>query len=505
MPSAAYFQGQPLKLAPGPQLLLDDVLVEDRFYLERVPHYPVKHNGNPVLVRDKPWEGDLVQTPSAIWDESYGKYRMWYTCFNLSNYYSGGPVYYAAYAESDDGFHWEKPLLDICPLGSHHKTNIVYTGHTADYYGKKMFAQGQVFKDDADPDPARRYKMVALDGRPHPRYPKEVNYEPSLLASPDGFHWTVTGDYSIFDHHSDTSNHMVRDEANDRWLLYVRPSVYSSGRDMGEDHRHHRRRLCVMMSRDLKTWSYPRVVLYPDERDLPDYDHASTFRVGSHFLMLYAAMDGDGLARFETRLASSGDGLHWHRFHSRETLLKLGREGSWDEGVVSPGGEPIGPADSEMKLLYFSGGNVGQYEAFTARRESSTAIGVATMKANRFVAQRAGERTGYLLTREFTLEGDTLTLNLSGDSGPRKRPRLRVEVLRHPPLGEHADFYFMENGYSYKYPGFGFDDCVPLAGDGTKARVNWKEKQLGELRGKPVYLRFELTDMDLYAFAITQS
>jgi hypothetical protein len=127
------------------------------------------------------------------------------------------------------------------------------------------------------------------------------------------------------------------------------------------------------------------------------------------------------------------------------------------------------------------------------------------MKANRFVAQRAGERTAYLLTREFTLEGDTLTLNLSGDSGPRKRPRLRVEVLRHPPLGEHADFYFMENGYSYKYPGFGLDDCVPLAGDGTKARVNWKEKQLGELRGKPVYLRFELTDMDLYAFEITQS
>ena len=47
-----------------------------------------------------------------------------------------------------------------------------------------------------------------------------------------------------------------------------------------------------MTSPDLVSWSYPRVVIYPDERDLPDYDHASVFRYGSHFLMLYAAMDG---------------------------------------------------------------------------------------------------------------------------------------------------------------------------------------------------------------------
>jgi hypothetical protein len=77
-----------------------------------------------------------------------------------------------------------------------------------------------------------------------------------------------------------------------------------------------------------------------------------------------------------------------------------------------------------------------------------------------------------------------------------------VEVLRHPPLGEHADYYFQEYGYSYRYEGFGLDDCVPIAGDGTAARVSWKEKSLGELKGKPVYLRFELTEMDLFAFRI---
>ena len=498
----SYLEGESLRLAPGPQLLLDDVLVEDRFNLTRTLHYPVKYVRNPVLVRDRPWEGDVIGKPNVIWDEDYGRLRAWYTCFNLSNYYhGGGPVYYLGYAESDNGFDWEKPLLDICPIGSHSKTNIVYLGNMPDIKGKRSFAAGQVFKDEADPDPQRRYKMIGLDGRPHPRFPDDINTEPSLLCSPDGFHWTLIGERPIFDHHSDTSNHMVYDAARGRWLLYCRPAVYSSGRDMGSDRRHHRRRLCVMVSKDLENWSYPRTMFYPDERDLPDYDHAHVFRYGSHFLMLYAAMDGDNLARFEMRLASSADGVHWHRFHSRENFLERGPSGAWDAGVIGPGCDPV--RQGENLLLYYSGSPLGQYEPFVAQQESQSACGVAIMKADRFVAQRAGERTGYLLTREFLLEGNTLHVNLSANGLPYHQPRLRVEVLRHPPLGEHADYFYKEQGYSYAYEGFTFDNCTPLAGDGTSVRVNWKGHNLSELTGKPVYLRFELQDMDLYSFSIS--
>jgi len=505
MTSENYYEDQPLRIGNETQLLLDDLIVEDRFNLERVLHYPVKYDRNPVLVRDQPWEGDVVCQPRVIWDDEQGKYRLWYTCFNISNYYGkeGGPVYYTGYAESDDGFNWEKPLLDLFPIGRHAQTNVVYTGNMPEAGGRRMFALGQVFQDEADADPQRRYKMVGLDGRPHPRYPDNINTEPSLLVSPDGLHWTLTGDRPMLDHHSDTSNQIVYDPARQRWLLYVRPPVYASGRDMGADHRHHRRRICVMTSKDLVNWSYPRVVLYPDERDLPDYDNCTVFRYGSHFLMLYAAMDGDGLARFEARIASSGDGIHWQRFHSRETFLKLGAEGAWDAGIANINSPPVG--QGEKLLLYYSGGTVGQYEPFAAQRESHGGIGVAQMKRDRFVAQRAGDRTGYLLTREFIFDGNTLRVNLAADSRPYHNPRLRVEVLRHPPIGEHADYFFKEQGgYSYRYEGFGLDDCAHLSGDGTAMQVGWRNKNLGALAGQPIYLRFELRDMDLYSFRISK-
>src|SRR5690606_29026922 len=112
----------------------------------------------------------------------------------------------------DNGFEWDKPLLDICPVEEYSRTNIVYTGNMVDNHGKRRLSTGQVFKDDADPDPQRRYKMIALDGRPHPRFPNDINTEPSLLVSPDGLHWTLTGERSIFDSHSDTSNHLVYDD-----------------------------------------------------------------------------------------------------------------------------------------------------------------------------------------------------------------------------------------------------------------------------------------------------
>lgn len=496
-----YLEGQPLRLAPGPQLLLDDTLVEDRFNLTRTLHFPTKFLRNPVILRDQPWEGDCIVGPRVIWDEAYGRFRAWYTCFNTNNYHTGGLVYYTGYAESDNGFDWEKPLFDICPIGDHKKTNIVHTGNREDSSGRRMFAIGQVFKDEKDPDPERRYKMIGLDGRPHPRYPENINTEPSLLVSPDGLHWTLTGERPIFDSHSDTSNHIVYDAERERWLMYCRPAVNSSGRGIGEDHRHLRRRLCVMTSKDLETWTYPRIVFYPDERDLPDYDHATVFRYGSHFLMLYAAMDGDGLARFETRLASSADGIHWERFHTRENFIEMGAPGAWDAGLIGPGCEPV--RQGENLLIYYTGHNLGQYENFTARRARDSGIGVAMMKADRFVSQRAGERNGYLLTREFLLEGETLHVNISSQGIPYHHPQLRVEVLRHPPLGEHADYFYRENGCTYAYEGFSFDDCTPLSGDATRVQVHWKERKLGELKGQPVYLRFELRDMDLFSFHIS--
>lgn len=497
----SYYHGEPLRIGNATQLFIDDGMIEDRWRLQRVLQQPDKFVKNPIIVRDKPWESDMTQCASVVWDEAYGRYRMWYLGFCLSNYYYGsGPVSYVCYAESDDGYNWEKPLTDRFPFGKYKKTNIVYWGtHDQGTYvfntdpdavvtRLQVADKSQVFVDEKDPDPARRYKMISTEGRPRPDL-NEVHTGVQLVCSPDGFHWSLAGDRALYDYCSDCLNHVVRDEKNDQWIMYCRPTIWHSGRQHGP--RNIRRRVAAMTSKDLVNWDYPRVVMYPDEYDTPDYDHVLVFPYGDQFLMLYGAMEGDTTATWELRLATSRDGFHWERYHTRETYLGSGAPGSWDMGIL-PSTVPI--RQDERLLLYYSGFNRGQEE----QGDFMAAIGLATIKLDRFVEQRARDVTGYLLTKEFIFEGNTLRVNCELDKRTSRNPRLRVEILRHPPHGQHW-------GFQQAYEGFSLDDCDPLCIDHTEAVVTWRgSKNLSALRGKPVYLRFELEDMGLYAFRVSE-
>jgi len=504
MPNPEYYRGQPLSLSGDVQLLIDDTFVEDRYNLQRVLHHPIKYERNPILLRDQPWEGDAAFSPLVIWDPHMGRYRMWYQCWDVNSYYSvSESPYYVGYAESDDGLNWTKPHLDGCAFGGYEKTNIVYSGNAKNNTGKQSFALGQVWLDE-DADPSERYKIIGLDRRPHPRHPQTfINSEISIIGSPDGIHWKLLGDGPIYDHHSDTANHLVYDSQRKHWLLYCRPVVTAAGSEY-KDGRSHSRRVCVMISEDLQTWSYPRIILFGDERDLVDIDHCRVFRYGSHFLMLYAAMAGDDLGRFHTRLASSTDGIHWERFHTREDFVPMGNEGAWDAGIIGPASGPVRQGD--MLLFYYLGANVGQCEPFVARQMRRMGGGAFMMKPDRFISQRAEGNTGYLLTREFVLDGSSLTLNGQTDGRPPSSAggggRIRVEVLKHPPLGYHLDEHLARGGHIHAYEGFSLDDCVPFAGDRINAPIRWNGGDLKSLQGKPVYLRFELTNADLFAFRI---
>jgi hypothetical protein len=331
--------------------------------------------------------------------------------------------------------------------------------------------------------------MICLEGRPRPDL-GEVHSGLELATSPDGLHWRLSGERPLLDAHSDCANHVVYDPRENRWLLYCRPTVYSSGRSGGE--RHHRRRVALMTSTDFVTWPYPRIVLYPDEYDWPDYDHVMAFRYGGQFLMFVGTMEGDETGRKDIRLASSSDGLRWERFHTRDPFLGRGQPGSNEEGAVLPCCPPL--RQGEQLLLYYSGHRLGQHETGV----QSGGCCLATMKIDRFVAQRAGDTPGWLLTREFILEGNRLRVNLAHDPRPYRTPRLRVEILRHPPFGGHWQF-------PEAYPGFGLEDCDPLRGDSTSLAVTWHgNPDLETLRGKPVYLRFELLHMNLFGFQMAE-
>lgn len=348
-----------------------------------------------------------------------------------------------------------------------------------------------MFRDADDPDPERRYKMICLERRPDDGRGTCVN----LVCSPDGLRWKLVGDRHILDYHSDCFNHVVRDPVSRRWLLYCRPiHMSASGRrtpagQVGS--RHMRRRVAVMISEDFENWSYPRTVMYPDERDTPDYDSVGVFPYAGQLLMLYAAMEGEETGTNEARLASSRDGLYWERFHTREPFLPRGREGEWDAGQVIADSAPVG--QGEDLLIYYSGFTRPQYEP-----SRNGGVGLARMKVDHFVEQRAGDRPGFLLTREFLLEGNRLHLNTIMRGLNYREIGVRVEIARRPELGGHL------GELDQAYEGFRLEECDPIRGTRPENPVTWwGSDDLSALRGQPVYLRFEIRNMGLFSFHVT--
>jgi hypothetical protein len=96
-----------------------------------------------------------------------------------------GPL---CYAESDDGLTWRKPALGQVLFKGSRDNNALALPHT-------IVSGAAVIRDDADPDPARRYKMVYqyFPDQTEPAIP-EYGTSPSIACavSPDGLGWTVT-------------------------------------------------------------------------------------------------------------------------------------------------------------------------------------------------------------------------------------------------------------------------------------------------------------------------
>ena len=96
-----------------------------------------------------------------------------------------GPL---CYAESDDGILWTKPALGQVLFKGSRDNNALDLPHT-------LVCGAAVIRDEADPDPARRYKMV-YEFWPDQSEPPITEYGslPTIACavSPDGLQWTVT-------------------------------------------------------------------------------------------------------------------------------------------------------------------------------------------------------------------------------------------------------------------------------------------------------------------------
>ncbi len=142
---------------------------------------------DPVLIpsRDNPDAPDYMATHfygTVLFDQ--GKFRMWYYAVHpkpgLKDLIEG-PI---CYAESPDGLRWTKPSLGQVMFNGSRENNIIALPGD-------RFEGVEILKDEDDPNPLRRYKMVY-----NPSDPK-FSWTLRTATSADGIRWAAGAELPI--------------------------------------------------------------------------------------------------------------------------------------------------------------------------------------------------------------------------------------------------------------------------------------------------------------------
>ncbi len=463
--------------APRKHLFVDDRWIARTHAVHRRIGRPDKRPENPVVKADRPWETH-VGCYGTVLDDG-GRYRMWYEAFNLRADEEPRFQTAVAYAESDDGVHWHKP-----PVGAEHPrhgaTNLVLLSS-----GRTYLFSPAVIRDDGEPDPERRYKMLFWDamaaddlervGTPFPATAAVPGWQPVagegmfVAFSADGVTWRRHGPQPVLGGPCDAT---AMNQGEDGHAMAAFKTSLRADR--------HFRVVAESESADFVSWSEPRVVLEPDWSDPPGtefygmspFDYFGT-RLG--LLWLYHNAPDDKSMDIQLAAATGTNrNRHWHRAADRRTLLGTGPRGAWDAGGIMMSSRPVvAPrTDPEGIWLYYDAMNVRHDDT----RYWQRAVGMARLRLDGFAAMEASYFAGELLTVPVHANGPRLMVNLAARHG-----RLTVDALD-PASGARLA------------------ESAPLEGtDAVAVEVPWRDGRPPPA-DRPVALEFRLREAALYAF-----
>ena len=469
----------------GRQLFVDDFLIA-RTSLRRTYHRPEPHPENPLLAPETDWEtGEVpfaMPFSDGVWfDPADGLYKLWYT---------GYEMWCTCYAQSEDGIHWQRPELDVVP-----GTNIVC---------ELPRDSSTVWLDHEETDPSRRFKMfLTVKQRRTMKmrllgYATNNYYTYTYLTSPDGIHWTVT-DESPRDQPIGDRSTVYFDPFRRRWVFSIRDLEFMYPDDMrNQDYRVRLFSEHANISAGLKNLTGAAVPwvgaddLDPPHPDYPDQpvqlytlDAIAYESVMLGYFSIHQGpenpicIEKNIHKRNQIALGFSRDGFHWQR-PDRRPFIRAHAEDpkAWDWGnIQSVGGGCLVVGD---KLYFYYSGRRND----SPHWDAGGATGMAVLRRDGFAGMSADADGGYLLTRPIVFRGRHLFVNAALGGG-----RLRVAVID-------------ESGNEIE--GYRFADCAPIVSDGTRTRVQWtSKKDLGELAGRRVQLRFELISGELFAFWVS--
>lgn len=480
-------------------LFLDDVGITHLRAVDRRAHAGVRHPDNPLITRRFPWESSRVQIygRSVIYDAVAKKYRMYYIAQAGPSQFDTIEVNGAtlpqhatlpAYAESEDGVHWERPVLGQRSFNGTADTNLLE-------FNRGMSFEAGALHDPHDPDPARRYKLFYWDQKamvlPHGKLvyqgwgdncmatvvneQNEVIYsEPyndwglDVAFSPDGIQWTRHPEM-VLRCYSDTGQSVLFDERLQRYVAFGR---FNLSRPASGGIFHLGRGVARMTSDDFIHWSDPQPVLCADADDAPGFQINSMpvdLYEGCYIGLLENFVSGESVSHCgPLQLATSRDGRDWTRVGIRFEFLPPGEDGAWDDIGVRPGSAIVPIGDDRIGIYYCSG---RRGESFCA------GIGLATWRRDGFVSLHAGTAGGEVLTRQTYIGGTQLHLNLDAADG---EVVVQICDVQGRPFPDH-------------------EAAATGRGDSLDAIVEFPF-DLTDIHGSTVALRFTLRNADIYSY-----
>jgi hypothetical protein len=481
--------GNVIKIGAERQLFVDNFLVGN-FYgkAELQLHHPIPQEV--VLLNNEPWEGTYSNYSSIFKDGDI--YRMYYRGWDRGKKGELTHDMVWCYAESKDAIHWTKPDLELFEFNGSKHNNIVLDSRDFDTFHFKLTDNVTVFKDsNPNASPDARYK--ALVDR---RVPSWV-----LLAfkSPDGIHWSPLSDTPILtDGTFDTQNTAFWDSVKKEYRIYwrffnnkVRAIRTATSQDFIHWEHHDDLQYMDTVTEQLYTngvipyYRAPQIFIgfparYIDRgwsnsmRALPELEQRE---------MRSITNPRYGTALTESLFMASRNGVLFKRWN--EAFLRPGieRNGTWNYGQ-----QYIGWSILETKSsLEGAPDELSIYANEGLWTGKGTGLRRYTLRLDGFVSVNAPLSGGGFITKPIVFEGKSLSVNFSTSA----YGSVRVEIQD-------------VNGKAI--PGFALKDCPPIFGDAIDRPVYWNSKsdadstEVSSLAGRPVRLKVEIKDGDLYSF-----
>ncbi len=444
---------EPLSIGTNKQLLVDDFVIDQMTEITRELGQVTKaNNGKPVFT-----DGRFYGT--VLHDEQ--RFKLWYREHGKTGY---------GLAESRDGIHFKKQAK---------LTGINFAG---DY-------TLSVEIDPHEKDPAHRYKG-AYDA---------PGMAAGIAHSADGIRWHPYNNGKPITHRAaDTYNQVFWDPLIHKYRLSTRTDFGTPGGD-GEV-RGTRSMTNANLRSDPKNWKMTREWIF-DREGKDEHKrrqvYAKTYWIyeSVYFLILSVyeypgdVSEGtktDHVTRHQRDvmnyyIATSRDGISWdlNWVYNGQPLVPRGPAKAFDKDLIMPASTII--THQGKHWIYYGGANErhGTPEVVFQRDH---AIGLATLRRDGFVALRAGNQPGIVITKPFKLIGDRLSVNVDAGMG-----EIRVEVL---------------DVHGQPIPGYTGNNAPRASGvNDLTWQPRWKSvSNLAALRNQVIRLKFTLQNARLYAF-----